>query len=206
VIWHRHPEKPILPREDGQHPCVQVVAMAEAPTDEDLLLAASEDQDAVTALYARYAARLEHLFRLLGVAEADVPDVLQSVFLELWQTAHRFQPERGTARAFIYQIARRRSIDHLRRRQGRALPLFEEAIPASTAFEDQVTTGILVREGVAGLDRRGRALLELAYFGGYSQREIALAWGVPLGSVKTWTRRALRTLERRLAAGEEGEP
>lgn len=188
-----------------RRPRRRVVAMDTESTDEELLERLTDETGAFELLYQRWGPKLGHLFLVLGIPRADVPDVLQTVFLELWQTADRFDRRRGTARSWIYRLARRRAMDHLRRLRIRPVPVADpedRQERLDLAFED----GLAVREAVSGLEAHERALLELAYYGGFTQKEIALAWGVPLGTVKSWAHRALTKLNGYLAAREADRP
>ncbi|MCL8209325.1 MAG: RNA polymerase sigma factor [Actinomycetia bacterium] len=140
-----------------------------------------------------------HVLRRLGVAPDETEDVLQSIFLDVWRTAGRFSARRGPAAAWLYAIMRRRAIDHLRRSQRPTVPLDAVEVPAE-AGDPAVPAE--ADEALGQLPPRERALLELLYFGGFTQAEIARAWGVPLGTVKTWTFRALAKLRRWDAQGD----
>lgn len=174
--------------------------MAHGRDDETLLAAVPRDPDSMAELYARWAPRLAAMMQTAGIAAADIPDVLQVVFVEIWRHAGRFDPRRGSAAAWMTQIARHRTIDFLRRHR----PVDEladwEAPPADT--DDR----LLVQAGLRELDPRERRLVELAYYSGFSQREIAHLWGVPLGTIKTWSRRALQKMRRVVADELEKDP
>jgi len=170
------------------------------PTDERLLQAVARgEQIALEQLYARWAPRLAYVMRGAGVAHDDVPDLLQMVFLEVWAKAKRFQPERGGAAGWLFQLARSRTIDFLRRRR-RFEPLEDSEATADSTWQDG--EHLTLRGALATLRPRERAVLELAYFGGFTLREISEAWGVPLGTVKTWGHRGLQKLRQCLAEGE----
>lgn len=168
----------------------------EDPSDAWLLQAvARKEEAALEALYNRWAPRLAHVMRAAGVSEDDVADLLQIVFLEIWSKAHRFQPSRGGAAGWMFQLARSRTIDFLRRQRRRAEPLNENH-PDLAPNEGEQAEQLSLHGALATLSPRERAVLELAYFGGFSLREISTAWGVPLGSVKTWGHRGLKKLRR----------
>jgi RNA polymerase sigma-70 factor (ECF subfamily) len=162
--------------------------------DEDALLLAalSRRPEVLADLYTRWAPRLTGLIRAAGVPDHAVADVLQTTFTDVWRSAARFDGRRGTARAWIFQIARRRTLDWLRaERPGRVTPLDPVDLPDPAA--DPVERAALA-EGLAALSERERDLLRLAYHGGFTTREIADLWGVPVGTVKTWSHRALAKL------------
>lgn len=177
----------------------------ETESDEALLSRLPSDEGALEALYGRWGPRLAHLYSLLGIPSPDVPDLLQTVFLELWRTSPRFDPDRGTAKAWIFRLARRRGLDHIRMLRRHPVPV-EEVRGPGDAPESNWVDRLAVEEAVEVLSEREQALIRLAYYGGFTQQEIAEAWGVPLGTVKAWAYRALRKLERRMAAGDGVRP
>jgi RNA polymerase sigma-70 factor, ECF subfamily len=128
---------------------------------------------------------------------AAAEDVTQEVFLRIWRNAHSFDPERGSAEAWIATIARNAARDALRRRatvtadepSERADPAADPPAEVSDAAE-----ALLLQTAVASLAPPLRQVIELAYWQGLSQTEIAERLGDPLGTVKTRTRRALALL------------
>lgn len=170
--------------------------MAHPRDDETLLAAVPREPDGMAELYARWAPRLGGMMRTAGIPAADIPDVLQGVFVEIWRHAGRFDARRGSAGAWMTQIARHRTIDFLRRHRP-ADEWQDEGAPLPDP-DDR----LVVQAGLRALDPRERRLVELAYYSGFSQREIAQLWGVPLGTIKTWSRRALQKMRR--AVTDEG--
>ena len=155
---------------------------------------------------------LEECYRTLGplvvsylgrlVPAADIEDVLQRVFYEVWRVHERYDP-RLPLRAWVLGIARKRAIDHLRRRRDVVVPL--DSVRDLTGEDGRETADRLVwadevRTALDQLPGPQRRVIELAYFDGCTQREIASALNVPLGTVKTRTSRGLQ----RLAALLEG--
>lgn len=179
-------------------------------TDEGLLEAIGrQERDALESLYRRWAPRMGHVLRQSGVATDDIDDVLQIVFWEVWRTAARYRRQKGSAAAWLFQILRRRAIDHLRRTPAPTVPLDgEEGLQVIDPAPDPVVAA-LATDALAQLAPRERALVELLYFGGFTQQEVAQAWRVPLGTVKTWAFRAmakLREWDRRTAVErQQGE-
>lgn len=179
------------------------------------------DRDAETALVARVAARdevaLAELFdrfaptllavsqRILGNA-ADAEEVLQEVFIHLWGRAASYDPGRSSVATWLVLVARSRAIDRLRSRQvaERALdfaraegpPKFESPRAAANVLDHQRKAR--VGAALAQLPDEQRQVLDLAYYRGMTQSEIALRTGVPLGTVKTRTLLALRKLRETL--------
>jgi RNA polymerase sigma-70 factor (ECF subfamily) len=171
------------------------------------------------ALLARIAAgderafgRLCDLFAgpVLGEAlrhlsdRAAAEDVTQEVFLRIWRNAHRFDAERGRAEAWIATIARNASRDALRRKGSVPVDELSDAVDPSPDPVDEVadaSQALQLQAAVASLAPGSREVIELAYWQGLSQVEIAERLGLPLGTVKTRTRRGLALLAEAL----EGE-
>ncbi|MGE5459546.1 MAG: RNA polymerase sigma factor [Solirubrobacterales bacterium] len=157
------------------------------------LLAGNED--AIRALYARYARPIFTLgLRLLGSREA-AEELTQDVFLAAWRKAARFDPSRGRLSTWLMTIAHNLAVDRLRRETGATRPplvLVEEVPEVIGADEDE---SLLERDAalraLSCLSDAERRLLARAYFGGLTAREIAEADGIPLGTVKTRLRTAL---------------
>lgn len=152
------------------------------------------ESEAVAALYDRYSGLVWSIARrILRDAERS-EEATQQVFTRLWQTASRFDPERGVLDAWVGTIAHRCCIDLLRseRRQPQVLAdggeILAATLPAREDTEAEAIArvdGRVVRDALASLPERQREALELAYFGGYSQSEVAEQLEVPLGTVKT---------------------
>jgi len=157
------------------------------------LLAGNED--AVRALYARYARPIFTLgLRLLGSPEA-AEELTQDVFLAAWRKAARFDPSRGRLSTWLMTIAHNLAVDRLRRETGATRPrlvLVDEVPEVIGADEDEpfMERDAAVR-ALSCLSDAGRRPLARAYFGGLTAREIAEADGIPLGTVKTRLRTAL---------------
>ena len=152
-----------------------------SPTDEQLLAAMGRrESGALEVLYDRHhRLALGLARRMLGEVEA-AEDVVQEVFLAVWRQAERYRPERGAVKTWLLAMVHHRAIDRLRRRttSGLTAELSEEQIVAALAM----------------LPVEQRDTIELAYFGGKSQSEIAALLGVPLGTIKGRTRLALEKL------------
>jgi RNA polymerase sigma-70 factor (ECF subfamily) len=162
---------------------------------------ASGDSDAFLRFYERYASlAFTFALRLLG-SRSDAEDLLQEVFLQVWRQARDYSPERGSPEAWLITMTRSRAIDKLRsvHRRGMSplslaeLPGLEggtQVKPAAQASEAKLTVqGILAK-----LPETQRTVLELAYFDGLTQSEIASRLGEPLGTVKTRMRTGLERL------------
>lgn len=147
---------------------------------------------------------LSYLRRYLGKEDAE--DVLQKVFFEVWRSAARYDPERSFE-AWVFGIARKRSIDALRSRRAAVIPL--DAIRELTGEDgrevaDRLAFAAEIRSAVAALPEGPREALRLAYFHSRTQAEIAIELGVPVNTVKSWTARGLRKLATLLSYQEEG--
>jgi RNA polymerase sigma-70 factor, ECF subfamily len=174
-------------------------------SDSDLELAealAAGQVEALAELYDRYGALAYSVaVRILG-DPGRAEDVVQDAFLKLWRGAARFDSRRGSLRTWVITAVRNRSIDYLRGRS--AHERLEREIPPDTvatgAGSDpwrEVSVSIerdLVKDALACLPAEQRQAVELAYFGGYSHREIAEMIGVPLSTVKSRMRLALEKL------------
>jgi RNA polymerase sigma factor (sigma-70 family) len=149
---------------------------------------------------------LEDAYRTLGplvmsyigryVPQPDVEDVLQRVFYEVWRVRGRYDPNQPL-RAWVLGIARKRAIDHLRKRRDVVVPM--EAMRQIAGEDGRDTADRLVwadevRAALDLLPQLQREVLEYAYFAGYTQTEIAAALDIPLGTVKTRTARGLQRL------------
>jgi RNA polymerase sigma-70 factor (ECF subfamily) len=178
------PDGPLLPREEQQ--------LVEG------LLAGNED--AVRALYARFARPIFTLgLRLLGSAEA-AEELTQDVFLMAWRKAVRFDASRGRLSTWLMTIAHNLAVDRLRRETGVTRPtlVLVEDVPetATSGEEDPLAERDAAVRALATLSAAEQRLLARTYFGGLTAREIAEADGIPLGTVKTRLRTALIKLRR----------
>jgi RNA polymerase sigma-70 factor (ECF subfamily) len=171
------------------------------------------DRNALAELYDRLSRPLFATARhILGDA-AEAQDVVHDVFLALWENASRFDSRRGAAFSWAVTLTRNRSIDRLRLRANRAR-LLAESSPGDLGFaselealgsDEQADFGDraeAVRKAMAALPAEQKRALELAFFSGLTQREIAEALSEPIGTVKARIRRGLlrlrETLSRRL--------
>jgi RNA polymerase sigma factor (sigma-70 family) len=148
----------------------------------------------------------EEAYRTLGplvmayltryVPQPDIEDVLQRTFYELWRVHDRYDPEQSL-RGWVLGIARKRAIDHLRKRRDVVVPL--DSMREITGDDGRVVADRLawadeVRVALDKLPVIQREVLELAYFDGYTQTEIASVLAIPLGTVKTRTARGLQRM------------
>jgi RNA polymerase sigma-70 factor (ECF subfamily) len=178
---------------------------ASEASDADLLARVGEhDREAFEILYGRYVRPVFSLaLRRLG-DRGHAEDAVQEAFAAIWRSASTYRPERGAAGGWLYTVARNAIVDRLRR-NGPAydseLPELasSEAGPAERAEDSYVSWR--VHRALEELPPREREVIELAYWSGMSQSEVADYLGLPLGTVKTRTRSGLA----RLADELEGE-
>jgi RNA polymerase sigma factor (sigma-70 family) len=153
------------------------------------------DSRAVEDVYEALGPRvLSYLRRRVPYDEAE--DVLQRVFFEVWRSRDRYDPGRSLE-AWVFAIARRRAIDHLRRPHHVTVPIDlvrDLAGADGRADADNLVWAGEVRRGLDRLPAEQREVLELAYFGGRTQVEIASQLGLPLGTVKARMFRGLRRM------------
>ena len=180
-------------------PVAEVDDPGRPPSDEDLLLeVARGDQQAFAVLYDRLAGTVHGVVRRVVRDPAQSEEVTQEVLVEVWRTAPRFDPARGGARTWILTMAHRRAVDRVRSEQAtrdrtervghrdRPRAFDEVADQVETRFEHQQ-----VRDGLAALTDLQREAVELAYYQGYTYREVADLLGAPLGTIKTRMRDGL---------------
>jgi RNA polymerase sigma-70 factor (ECF subfamily) len=176
--------------------------------DEDVLARVQgRDDDALAELYDRYGRLAFGLaFRILGERGA-AEDAVQEAYLAVWRRAGSYRPDRGSVRGWLMSIVHNASIDRRRgrfKREQTDVALDDLAFKLETDAEDTfaaVADGIVaeqVRRAMAGLPDEQRQAIELAYFGGLTQQEIAIRTGTPLGTVKSRLRLGLDKLRGQL--------
>lgn len=192
------------------------------PTDDAALVRGVADRDArsLAALYDRHADRVYSLVVAMVGGAADAEEVTEDVFIQIWETADRFDPARGGVSSWITTVARTRALDHLRARRRRAQRLERSAarepggmaVAMGAAGPDPWThteQEALARRLGDALDRlpdEQRAVIRLAYFGGLSQSEIAASLDQPLGTVKSRTRLGMAALRELVVPDREAAP
>jgi len=165
------------------------------------------DEAALSTLYDRYSAMLfGMLVRILRDQQA-AEEVLQDLFLQLWRNAAQFDAARGSLPAWLMVIGRNRAISRLRGRRDREVLEENEGDYANTFassqnIEDEAVRAQVARNISAAMEQlpvEQRQAVELAYFEGMTQSEIASKTGIPLGTVKTRVRTAMQTLRQIIA-------
>jgi len=167
------------------------------PSDEELLQRIqARDERALEILMKRYSAMLRSVAGRILAIDQDVADVVEEVFLGIWNQASNFDTSKGRAIGWIITIARRRAIDRVRRRQAydRAEMRFRistnsgvqhlaaDDVEQSAASADHAA---MFKELIADLPEAQQQAVRMAFYEGLSQREIAKKTGIPLGTVKT---------------------
>lgn len=167
------------------------------PTDLELMeRIQAEDPDALSLLYDRYSGILKALILRVIHNDAEADDLLQEVFMEIWNQAKNFSSEKGKALGWMVTLGRRRAIDALRKKQAynRAEErLIVEVEQQPEAWVQNITeteiessdTRVLMSKVLDSLPEAQKKAIELAFFYGMSQREIAVHTNTPLGTVKT---------------------
>jgi RNA polymerase sigma-70 factor (ECF subfamily) len=172
------------------------------PLDQDLVTAiAGGDQVSLACLYDRYSGLVYSVALRVLRDTAAAEEILQDIFMQLWQKASQFDAQRGSLPAWLLVMTRNRAISRLRRRN-----------PASEASMDEASASLpyrldhfvierellgKVRMAMEELPPAQREALEMAYFEGMSQSEIAGRTGEPLGTIKTRLRSAMQTLRQK---------
>jgi RNA polymerase sigma-70 factor (ECF subfamily) len=185
-------------------------ALAHLSDEAVVALCARSDEVALAELYARYGRVAYGLSLRIIRDEALAEDAVQEAFLAIWRGAARFLPERAKASTWILTLVHRRAVDLVRREERRrADPLPETELRGAEAASDEAMWLRLERERVqaalARLPDRQREAIELAYYGGFTQSELAERLGEPIGTIKSRMFTGLARL-RELLEGESWTP
>jgi RNA polymerase sigma-70 factor (ECF subfamily) len=189
--------------------------VASAADDADravLVLVAAGQLDALQELYDKYRV-MAYSIALRITADASLAeDVVQDAFLGAWRNAARYVEAKGSVKTWLLSIVHHRAVDAVRRRRPTVeLPEHEDVQSAALTLPDiwPEVAGSLDREEIAAaltsLSDVQREALELAYFGGLTQQEIAIRTGTPLGTVKSRVRLGLLSMRRALVGGGDGQ-
>ncbi|HZQ16331.1 MAG TPA: sigma-70 family RNA polymerase sigma factor [Gaiellaceae bacterium] len=152
-------------------------------------LVARSDDTALAELYDRFG-NVAYAMALRTLRDpALAQDAVQDAFLQIWRSAGRFHSEKGSARVWLLTLVHRRAVDLVRREQRRRTAPETEAPEERTGAADEAVWQRLererVREALAKLPDQQREVLELAYWGGYTQSELAERLAQPLGTIKS---------------------
>ena len=150
------------------------------------------DKRAFTELYDATAPRIFGLVRRLLIDPAQSEEVTQEVYLEIWQSAAKYKPERGSAMSWMLMMAHRRAVDRIRASQASrerdskvGIRDFDREYDHVAEHVEVTMEGERVKRALAGLTELQRQAVELAYYRGLSHTEIASELHVPVGTVKT---------------------
>jgi len=168
-----------------------------APSDLELMLGIQkEDPESLSQLYDRYSGIIKALILRVVHNDAEADDLLQEIFMEIWNQAKNFSAQKGKPLGWMVTLARRRAIDGLRKKQAYARA--EERLQNETeqqpdawvlnTTEAEINLGdrrVIIRQVIDSLPPPQQEAVELAFFRGMSQREIAAKTNTPLGTVKT---------------------
>jgi RNA polymerase sigma-70 factor (ECF subfamily) len=168
-----------------------------------MILVCSRRADAFEELYHRHAGAVSAFVGRVCSDRQVADEVTQTAFVTLWNSASRFRPEAGRLRAWLLTIARNSAIDRARVKRVEIVPF--EAVPIAVSQELGPAELVAnrerdrqVREALTVLSAEQRTVIELAFFGGLTQLEIAGVTGEPLGTVKSRVRLGMQKLRRLL--------
>jgi len=201
---HQRPVPMTLP---GIIPGVLLALEMSGQHDEDLALRLQRrEPEAMAALYDRFGRLVYSLIVAIVRDGAIAEDLVQETFMRVWNRIHAFEAGRGALGPWLLAIARNRAIDHLRSLSARmdrnAYELDVREHPSLFVDMEREVVNTdharLIRKAVAKLSLKQQKVIELAYYEGLSQTEMAERMGEPLGTVKTWVRTALKVLREEL--------
>lgn len=156
----------------------------------------ARDSAALKELYERTSAKLYGICLRLLRDEAEAQDVLQEVYVTVWNKAISYDPARASAITWLATLARNRSIDRLRRRRAptdgleNALEIADER-PSSLDVLEQAEDALRLQRCLEQLEEKARSAIRAAFFDGATYPELAKREGIPLPTVKSWVRRGL---------------
>lgn len=183
------------------------------PGDEDIVVRISRgDESALSVLYDRYARVVYSLILKIVHNQQVAEELTQEVFLRVWQQSSSYSRERGRFASWMLGIAHNLAIDEIRRGKARPQQVYDNPEESRSLLEvadrspepDEMALGGIRRdfivEALERLPGNQREVIEMSYFGGLTQSQIAERKGEPLGTIKTRTRLALQRLRSNLLA------
>jgi RNA polymerase sigma-70 factor, ECF subfamily len=186
---------------------------ADEISDEQLMvrLGGSRVEATISTLYDRYSRTVFGVgLKILG-DRSLAEELVQEVFLKVWRSSRTFDPSRGSFSTWLYRVTRSCALDLYRKRAARVrlvpdgnphMAAVPDSSPGPQEIVDDSWLSWRVSRALEELDPAHREVIDLAYFGGLSQREISERTGVPIGTVKTRTASAFKTLRQELAVGD----
>lgn len=184
--------------------------MDDSPSQDELIawftaVGIRRDRQAFEALFHHFAPKIKRYLLRQGAPEHHAEELAQETMVQIWRKAHQYDPAKAVPGAWVYRVARNLRIDRLRRQRFYEVDLDQVAEQADEAQDHDRATdridGEQIRARVAALPSEQREIVNLAYFEGLSQSEIAARLDLPLGTVKSRLRLAFGKL--RKALGEE---
>jgi RNA polymerase sigma-70 factor (ECF subfamily) len=173
--------------------------------DTDLLLRLQRrEPDALGELYDRYGRLVYSLILRVVRDSGTAEDLVQETFIRVWNRAQSFDAKKGSIAPWLLAVARNRAIDYLRSAQARHDPVELNQMDHPSLYSEMEAdllnrdSARRIQTAMRKLPEPQRKVIELAYFEGLSQSEMADRMGQPLGTIKTWVRAALRVLREEL--------
>jgi RNA polymerase sigma-70 factor (ECF subfamily) len=192
---------------------VQPIAPLDLTDEQVMQMVQSRNPESIGILHDRYSRLLKALIMKVLHNEAESDDLLQEVFLEIWDRAAGYSQEKGKALSWIVTLARRRAIDRLRKREAYCRMedrLLEETKRNPQDSIDHVEEDVEhaemrehLQRVMATLPPAQRQAIEMAYYRGMSQRDIAAETGIPLGTIKTRLELGMKKLTEALRGYED---
>ncbi len=169
----------------------------------------NRDPEGLSSAYDRYSPLVYSLFLRITRDQSVAEDLVQELFIRVWSHARSFDADKGALGVWILSIARNMAIDHVRSAQARFASRLRPIEHADRAYnesrkhdpESRIDQTRTVQNAFAALNLNQKRVLELAYFEGFSQSEIAEHLHEPLGTVKSWMRSALINLRTAIKGG-----
>lgn len=155
------------------------------------------NKDAFVHLYDNYSAALNGVISRIIVDEAEAQDLLQDSFIKIWKKIDTYDSSKGSLFTWILNLCRNLCIDRLRSKEYKhKIQRFDKYVVYIESGEREKTDSIDLKENLNILSPEQREIIDLAYFGGYTQQEISEELTIPLGTVKTRVRAALLVLRK----------